>query len=105
MSKFSDFYSAASKNEEAMVKLAEILDGKKLVEATDEQLKEIGNVAEKLGFNITIEEAKKYLDPNSSELDDDDLDAVAGGKGETSVVTVYKGEEKKHEWVDGKMTM
>lgn len=32
-----------------------------------------------MGFEITVEEAKAYLNGDNSELDDDELEAVAGG--------------------------
>lgn len=85
MSKVSEFYAKAISDEGAKAKLGEILGGKTINEADDEQLKKIGGLAKELGFEITIEEAKDYLNGDNAELDDDDLDAVAGGKGEVSI--------------------
>ena len=49
------------------------------MELTDDQLKEIGEIAKGLGFDITLEEAKAYLKSVEEELSDKALDAVAGG--------------------------
>ena len=85
MSKVSEFYAKAISDDNAKARLGEILRGKTISEATDEQLEKIGGLAKELGFDITIEEAKNYLNADSAELDDDDLDAVAGGKGDTYI--------------------
>ncbi len=84
MSKVSEFYAKAISDERSKAKLGEILGGKTINEATDEQLEKIGGLAKELGFEITIDEAKDYLNSDSSELDDNDLDAVAGGKGDVT---------------------
>lgn len=81
MSKVSEFYAKAMADEGAKAELAAILEGKAVNDANDEQLEKIGELAKKLGYEITIEEAKEYINGNEAELDDDDLDAVAGGKG------------------------
>lgn len=80
MSKVSDFYAKVMSDEGTKAKLGNILGGKSINEADDEQLKKIGGLAKELGFEITVEEAKNYLKGDNTELDDDDLDAVAGGK-------------------------
>lgn len=85
MSKMTDFYSKVMSDESLSRELSEILGGRDIASATDEQLERIGVIAEKTGFDITVEEAKAFLDPEEAPLDDDDLDAVAGGKGETYV--------------------
>lgn len=81
MSKVTDFYAKALADESAKKELITILGDKKIEEASDEQLAKVGELAKKLGFEITIDEAKAYLSSDNAELDEDDLDAVAGGKG------------------------
>lgn len=95
MSKISDFYSTLMQDEVLKKEFVKILGEKSILEANDSQLMEIGKIAEKLGLEISLDEAKNFLSGNSMELDDDDLDAVAGGKGETSKIELYKGEELK----------
>lgn len=95
MSKMSDFYSAAINDNTSRKKLAEILDGKSFEEATDEQLVQIGELSKSLGIEIDIDEAKAFLRGNDQELDEDDLDAVAGGKSDKSTVELYRGDELK----------
>ena len=85
MNKIVEFYTKALENEETKKELIMILGEKKFEEADDTQLEKIGEVAKKLGYEITIEEAKAYLNKEDAELDAEDLDAVAGGKGETSI--------------------
>jgi hypothetical protein len=80
MSKVSDFYAKAVADEASKNELITILGDKKLTEASDEQLIKVGELAKKIGFEITLDEAKAYLN-GGDELDEDDLDAVAGGKG------------------------
>ena len=82
MSKFVDFYNKALADASSKKELAAILDGKPMESATDEQLEKIGAVAKKLGFDITLDEARKYLTPGDKKLEEEDLDAVAGGKGD-----------------------
>lgn len=84
MSKLSEFYTKAISDESAKAKLSDILGGKFINEADEEQLKKIGLLAKEMGFEITVNEAKAYLNGDNAELDDDDLDAVAGGKGDVS---------------------
>lgn len=84
MSKVTEFYKKALADESAKGELIAILGDKKFKEASDEQLKEIGKLAKKLGFDITVEEAKAYLNGDNAELDEADLDAVAGGKNDTN---------------------
>lgn len=83
MSKISEFYAKALADEATKTELATILGEKTIQNADDEQLAKVGELAKKLGYDITIEEAKEYLNPEEAELDDDDLEAVAGGKGDT----------------------
>ncbi len=81
MSKISEFYAKALADESAKKELITILGENKIEEASDEQLTKVGELAKKLGYDITVEEAKAYLNRDDSELADDDLDAVAGGTG------------------------
>lgn len=81
MSKISDFYAKAMADESAKAKLEAILGGKEFSEASEEELTKIGELAKELGYEITLEEVKEFLNPAEAELEDDDLDTVAGGKG------------------------
>ncbi len=91
MSKVTEFYAKAVADDAAKKELITILGDKKFEEASDEQLAKIGVLAKKLGFDITIEEAKAYLNGDNTELDEDDLDSVAGGKGHTGDVVCGNG--------------
>ncbi len=91
MSKVSEFYAKAMADESAKAEISSILGGTEINAATDEQLVKIGEVAKKLGFDITVDEAKAYLNPEEAELDEDDLDAVAGGKGDTHATCTSGG--------------
>lgn len=81
MSKVSEFYAKALADDAAKKELIIILGENKIEDASDEQLTKVGQLAKKLGYDITVEEAKAYLNGDNAELDEDDLDAVAGGKG------------------------
>ncbi len=81
MSKFQDFYLKSIADADAKKEIAAILDGKPMEEATDEQLEKVGAVAKRLGFDITVAEARDFLVPSNQKLSEDDLDSVAGGKG------------------------
>lgn len=83
MSKISEFYSKVLSDERLKNEVYSILSGKTIAEATDSELILIGKIAAKIGYNITIDEAKDYLTGEETELDEDDLDAVAGGKGDS----------------------
>lgn len=84
MSKVTDFYAKVMADEALKAELGEVLGGKDIAAATDDELLKIGDIAKKAGFDITVDEAKAYLNPEETALDDDDLDAVAGGKGDTT---------------------
>lgn len=86
MSKISEFYIKAMSDQTAKEELVKILDGRDFSSADDEKLIKIGELAGRLGFDITMEEMKAFLDSKEGELDEEALDAVAGGKG----VTVYE---------------
>ena len=79
MSKVADFYAKVLANEELQGKLGNILQGKNIVEATDDDLKKIGEVAKAEGFDITLEEARDYIQSDEAAVSDEALDAVAGG--------------------------
>lgn len=79
MNKITEFYAKAIADESTKTRLGEILDGKAINNADDLQLEKIGVLAKELGFEITVEEAKAYLNGDNSELDDNELEAVAGG--------------------------
>lgn len=87
MSKINEFYSKVLSEPDAKKQLEEILHGTSLSEADDHMLEKIGLLAQRLGYEISVEEAKAYLNPSEAELDDDDLDAVAGGKNNEEVTT------------------
>lgn len=80
MSKVTEFYKAAIEDEAAKQEINTILGQANFGNASDEQLEKIGEVAKKLGFDITLEEAKEYLNGKYKELDNPELSAVANGK-------------------------
>ena len=86
MSKFNDFFKIIMENSELKAEVAGVLGDEPFEKASDEQLVKIGEIAKKVGFDFTIDEAKEFF--SCGELDDDDLDAVAGGKGDTTVVRI-----------------
>ena len=79
MSKVADFYAKVMSSDELQGKLGDILQGKNIVDATDDDLKKIGEVAKAAGFDITMEEAKEYIQSDEAAVSDEALDAVAGG--------------------------
>ncbi len=90
MSKFTDFYEALLQNEEAKKQVLDILGEKALSQADDQELEAISSIAGQLGYEISGEEARKYFQDEEKELDEDELDAVAGGKrGEVRVHYIY----------------
>lgn len=91
MNKVAEFYQKAISDESSKEAIREILCGKTISDATDEELVEIGKIAERLGFDITLEEAKAYLFPDEEILSDDELDAVAGGKGDRHIICTTGG--------------
>ena len=66
MSKVADFYVKAIADEEAKKKLAEVLDGKNFDKLTDAQLKEVGDIAKDLGFDITLDIFDWFEDKKTS---------------------------------------
>lgn len=94
MSKISDFYSKVLSDDGLKKELESILSGKTISGASDEDLVLIGKLAERLGYDITLDEARNYISGDEAELDDSDLDAVAGGKGdsyETRIIVCQVG--------------
>lgn len=81
MSKVSEFYAKALADDATKKELIVILGDNKIENASDEQLAKVGELAKTLGYDITVDEAKAYLNCGEAELDEDDLDAIAGGKG------------------------
>ena len=79
MSKFQDFYAKVLADEGAKKEISSILAGKALEAASDEQLEKIGGLAKRLGFEITVAEAREFMKKGDKKLSEDDLDAVAGG--------------------------
>ena len=79
MSKVADFYGKVMASPELQGKVANVLAGKNIADASDDQLREIGEVAKGLGFDIDLEEAKKYISSDAVKVSDEALDAVAGG--------------------------
>ncbi|MGN0629879.1 MAG: hypothetical protein ACI4JN_00990 [Ruminococcus sp.] len=93
MSKITEFYAKVLADRTAKNEFLAILENTSIDNASDEQLAKVGELAKKLGFDITMEEAKAYLSGDNSELDEDDLDAVAGGgKYDKSVIEFVRCE-------------
>lgn len=80
MNKFHEFYAALLNNEKAKNQVEKILGDRAIEQVGDDELAKIGEIAQQLGYEITLEEARAYLNAEEQELDEDDLDAVAGGK-------------------------
>lgn len=89
MSKFNEFYVNVMADENKKKKLESILDGGSMLNADDGKLKKIGELAKELGYDISVEEAKDFFEMDGKELDDDALESVAGGKGQTYHTDVY----------------
>ena len=81
--KISEFYAKAMADENLKAKFEKVLAGKEITEASDDQLKKIGDIAKELGYNFTIAEVKDFIKNGDVQLSDDDLEAVAGGTGST----------------------
>ncbi len=75
----SDFYAKVMADEAVKKQITDILGDTQIENADDEQLKKIGEVANGMGFSISVEEAKEYFNGNEEELSDESLEAVAGG--------------------------
>lgn len=79
MNKIAEFYTKAMADESAKAELEAVIGGKNISELSDEELLKIGKIAEKLGFAITLDEAKSYFAGEGEEISDDELDKVSGG--------------------------
>ena len=77
--KIAEFYAKVTDDAALKTKVEKILGGKEITEATDDQLKKIGDIAKELGYNFTIDEVKEFISSGDVQLSDDALDAVAGG--------------------------
>ena len=86
MSKFNDFFKNIMEHSELKAEVAGVLGDVPFEKASDEQLVKIGKIAKKAGFDFALDEVKEFF--ACGELDDDDLDAVAGGKDDTTVVRI-----------------
>ena len=89
--KISEFYAKVMADENLKAKLEKILGGKEITEASDDQLKQIGDIAKELGYNFTLEDVKDFIKSGDVQLSDDALDAVAGGVNKGTVKC--KGDE------------
>ena len=83
--KIAEFYSKVTSDENLKAKFENVLDGKEITSATDEQLEKIGEIAKDLGYNFTIDEVKKFIASGDVQLSDDALDNVAGGADKTNI--------------------
>ena len=81
--KISEFYSKVIEDNTLKEKFENVLDGKEITEATDDQLIKIGEIAKEMDYNFTLAEVKEFIESGDVQLSDDALDNVAGGKGET----------------------
>jgi len=77
--KIAEFYAKVTDDAELKAKVEKILGGKEITEATDDQLKKIGEIAKELGYNFTLDEVKEFIASGDVQLSDDALDNVAGG--------------------------
>ena len=77
--KIAEFYAKVTDDAALKAKVDKILGGKEITEATDEQLKAIGEVAKEMGYNFTLDEVKEFIASGEVQLSDDALDNVAGG--------------------------
>ena len=90
MANLTEFYTVVLGNAEAKEELASILNGTELKKASDAQLKKIGALAARLGYTITLEEAKAFLQKDRT-LSEGELEAVAGGgSSKHDTMTIYK---------------
>ena len=88
MDKFKQFYVQAMADDSVRAEVKKILGRTPVDEATDDQLIKLGELAKTLGLDISVKEAKAYLgnaddDDEEGEISADELQAVAGGKGES----------------------
>lgn len=88
MEKFTAFYQRVTSDEKLAARVAEILgDDEQIDNVTDEQLQQLSALAKEIGLDISVEEAREYLnreDDRNETLTNDQLEMVAGGKGGSS---------------------
>jgi predicted ribosomally synthesized peptide with nif11-like leader len=77
--KIAEFYAKVTSDDALKAKLEKILGGADITDASDDQLKAIGEIAKELGYNFTIDEVKEFIASGDVKLDEDALDNVAGG--------------------------
>ena len=86
MDKFKEYYVQAMTDDSVRAEVKKILGRTSVDEATDEQLIQLGELAKTLGLDIALDEAKAYLskshDDEEGEISADELQAIAGGKGD-----------------------
>ena len=80
MEKIQEFYLRLIKDNDAKKELKEILKGKEFLDATDDQLLQIGKIAERMGYSFTLEEVHSFLKSGDDKLSDSELESVAGGR-------------------------
>ena len=85
MNKVSEFYSKVLADDKIKAKVDKILGMKDISDATDDELKKIGEIAKELGYDLTIDEARKFIRETEVILSDDALDQVAGGTNKGTV--------------------
>ena len=79
--KIAEFYAKVMADEKLKAKFEKVLDGKEITDASDDQLKKIGEIAKEMGYNFTIDEVKEFIKSGDVQLSDDALDNVVGGVG------------------------
>ena len=87
MDKFKQFYAQSVADDTIGAEVKKILGKTPVEDATDDQLIKLGELAKTLGLDIALDEAKAYLaksHDDEGEISADELQAVAGGKGEVS---------------------
>ena len=83
MNKFQEFYTAVMNDEKAKKEFADIMNGRSFNDMSESDFQDLAPFAEKLGFEISAKEAFDHFNTGSETIDDDELDAVAGGKNDT----------------------
>jgi len=63
MSKIADFYGKVMASPELQGKVANVLAGRNIADASDDQLKEIGEIAKSLGFDIDLRRRRSTSAP------------------------------------------
>ena len=86
MNKFNEFYTKLNEDSNLKKEVSDVLGNDKFENLSEEKMLRIGEIAQKAGFDFTLDEVMRYF--SGGELDDDDLDAVAGGKGDSYEVRI-----------------